>query len=117
MYKRFLIISLLVVALLSLSGCWLGVGAVGAEGGYLASQESRSAGETLDDQVILASLKSSLIADPEVSGLDINVDVYKGAVTLRGYVQTQKEIDRAVQLAFGIKGVKNVDSRIVLDRP
>jgi hyperosmotically inducible protein len=111
--------SLVVVALLPLllSGCWLGAGALGAEAGYVASQEERSAGETIDDQVILTSVKSKLVGDPEVSGLSINVDVFKGVVQLRGYVDSQSEIDRAIRLAHETKGVSRVDSRLVLDRP
>jgi hyperosmotically inducible protein len=111
--------SLVVVALLPLllSGCWLGAGALGAEAGYVASQEERSAGETIDDQVILTSVKSKLVGDPEVSGLSINVDVFKGVVQLRGYVDSQSEIDRAILLAQETKGVSRVDSRLVLDRP
>ncbi len=111
--------SLVVVALLPLlfSGCWLGAGALGAEAGYVASQEERSAGETIDDQVILTSVKSKLVGDPEVSGLSINVDVFKGVVQLRGYVDSQSEIDRAIRLAQETKGVARVDSRLVLDRP
>ena len=108
---------LLSLCSLSLSGCWLAAGAVGAEGAYVASQEHRTAGQTIDDQVILASVKSSLLADPEVSGLAINVDVFRGEVKLRGFVKTQREIERAIQLAMSADGVKSVDSRLVLDRP
>ena len=110
------IFGLLVVTPL-LSGCWLAAGAaVGAETGYIASQEERTAGETIDDQAILASVKTKLLADPDVSGLDINVDVFKSAVQLRGYVKTQHEIDRAIQIASGVGGVKSVESKLVLDK-
>lgn len=100
---------------LSLTGCWVAAGAAGAEAGYVASQEKRSAGETIDDQTILASVKSKLIADPDVSGFSINVDVFKKVVQLRGYVKTQHEIDRAVQIANSVGGVKGVESKLVLD--
>ncbi len=99
----------------ALSGCLLAAGAAGAEAGYVASQEDRSAGETIDDQTILASVKSKLLADPDVSGLNINVDVFKGQVTLRGYVKSQDEINRAVKLARSTSGVTSVESRMVLD--
>ena len=117
MKKRMMLIGILGFCVLSLTGCWLGAGALGAEGGYIASQEKRSAGQTIDDQVILTALKSKLIGDPDVSGLSINVDVFQGAVTMRGYVKTQKELSRAVELAYATKGVTRVDSRLVLDRP
>lgn len=104
------------LSVMTLSGCWLGAGAAAGEGAYLATRKDRSAGETLDDQLILASVKAQLIGDPEVSGFSINVDVEKGAVTLRGYVPSQREIDRAVQLARETKGVSSVESKLVLDR-
>jgi hyperosmotically inducible periplasmic protein len=104
-----------ITSLLSLSGCWLVAGATGAEGAYLASQEERTVGETVDDQIILASLKTKLLADPIVSGLKINVDVNQGIVTLRGYVDTQAELERAVELAYLTSGVKQVNSKMVLD--
>lgn len=99
----------------TLSGCVAAAGAAGAEAGYVASQKDRSVGETIDDQVILSSLKSRYLADPEVPGLKINVDVNKGIVTLRGYLKSEHQITRAIQLAEETKGVKAVDSRLVLD--
>ena len=113
-----LVLSVIAVGVLSssLSGCLLAAGAAGAEAGYVGSQEHRTAGQTVDDQVVLTSVKSKLLADPEVSGLSINVDVYKGAVKLKGYVKSQHEIDRAVELARKTDGVTGVDSMLVLDR-
>lgn len=98
------------------SGCLVAAGAAGAEAGYVASQENRSAGQTIDDQVILTSVKSKLLADPDVSGLNINVDVMKGVVELRGYVKSPQEIERAVTIAQNTDGVRRVDSRLVLDQ-
>lgn len=117
MNKNLLRSTIVACGLFSLSGCLLGAAAAGGEGVYVATQEDRSAGQTIDDQVILASLKSKLLADPDVSGLNINVDVMKGEVQLRGYVKSQKEIDRAVELAQLTDGVKKVDSRLILDKP
>jgi hyperosmotically inducible protein len=113
------ILSLLVLGtgVTSLSGCWLGTGAaLGGEGVYVATQEDRTAGETLDDQVLLTKIKSKLLADPDVSGFAIDVDVTKGDVQLRGYVKTNREIDRAIELARSTKGVRSVESKLVLDR-
>lgn len=116
MKKLILVMATGVTAGASLSGCLVAAGAAGAEAGYVASQENRSAGETIDDQVILTSIKSKLLADPDVSGLNINVDVMKGVVELRGYVSTRDEIERAVTIAQNTRGVQRVDSRLVLDR-
>ena len=99
----------------SFSGCWLLVGAAGAEGGYIASQDEKSVAETVSDQVTSSSVKTRLLADPDVSGLTINVDVDKGVATLRGYVKTNYERERAIELANSTSGVTSVDSRLVVD--
>ena len=67
----------------TLSGCWLAVAGAGAEGGYIAAQDDRSTSETLTDQRITSTIKTQMIADSDVSGMDINVDTFKGNVTLR----------------------------------
>lgn len=115
MFRYFFTIGLIITLPLSFSGCLLAVGAVGAEAGYVASQEDRSTGQTIDDQLILTSIKSKLLADSEVSGLNINVDVHKGNVTLRGYTHSANEIDRAIEIARATKGVASVESKMVLE--
>jgi hyperosmotically inducible protein len=109
------LITAVVLSTCTLSGCWVAAGAVGAEGAYVASQETRSTGETLDDQIILTSIKTKMLADSQVSGLAINVDVYRGNVELRGYIHSQSEIDKAVFIAKSTNGVRQVTSKLVLD--
>jgi hyperosmotically inducible protein len=46
--------------------------------------------------------------------LDINVKSYKGTVQLSGFIDSQKEADRAVQLARTIKGVKAVNNSLII---
>jgi osmotically-inducible protein OsmY len=99
----------------TLSACWVVAAGVGAEAGYVGTQESRSAGETVDDQLILASVKTKFLADSDVSGFNINVDCFKGIVTLRGYVTISEEIEKATRVALGVSGVKQVVSKLVLD--
>lgn len=99
-----------------LSGCWLGSKPPPYSDSMSLSREERSTGDTIDDQLIHSTIKSKLIADPQVQGLQINVDVYKGYVTLKGYVRTEKELEHILLLTRETKGVRGVDSRIVLDR-
>lgn len=98
-----------------LSGCVLAAAGAGAEAGYIASQEDRSAGETIDDQAIVAKVKTTLLADSEVSGLDINVDSFKGVVTLKGVVETARERDKAISLARSVSGVRDVQSKLFIE--
>ena len=104
----------LTVTLTCTSGCWLVAAGAGAEAGYVASQESRTTGETVQDQLIVTKVKSALLADQEVSGLDINVDSFKSSVTLKGVVETVAEADRAIRIARTTSGVKNVVSKLVV---
>lgn len=78
-------------------------------------QTSRSAGDAVDDSVIVAKVKSKLLADPDVSGLDINVDSYKGVVMLKGVVRTGREADEAIRLARETAGVIDVDSKLIVE--
>lgn len=104
----------LCILLLSLSGCWAAVAGAGAEAGYLAAQKDRTVGETVDDQRITSVVKTKLLADPQVSGLDINVDTFRGEVTLRGFVGSSSEANVAVALAESVSGVKDVKSVLIL---
>ena len=106
---------LLAIIPLSISGCWLAAAGVGAETGYVVAQEDRSVGETIDDQGIVAAVKTKLLADPDVSGLDINVDSFKGTVTLKGVVESSKEVRQAIALAQSVDGVKSVQSKLFVE--
>jgi hyperosmotically inducible protein len=73
-----------------------------------------STGEYLDDTVLTTKIKSTFVGDSRLKALDINVKTYKGVVQLSGFVDTQKEADRAVQLARTIKGVKAVNNSLIV---
>jgi hyperosmotically inducible protein len=72
----------------------------------------RSVGETIDDATITARVKTALLNDPQVAGLKIDVDTTLGIVTMSGIVRTRGEEQRAIQLARGITGVKDVKSTL-----
>jgi hyperosmotically inducible protein len=72
----------------------------------------KTVGETIDDATITAQIKTSLLNDPQVAGLKIDVDTFKGVVTLSGAVKTAAERDKAVSLARQVKGVTDVKSTL-----
>jgi osmotically-inducible protein OsmY len=99
----------------ALTGCGAAaVGAAGAEAGYVAAQEDRSAGETIDDQVLVTKVKSKLLADRDIAGLDINVDSFKSVVTLKGVVDSAAERDKALEIARSTGGVRGVRSQLYI---
>jgi osmotically-inducible protein OsmY len=68
----------------------------------------KTIGETIDDTTITTRVKTAMLNDPAVGGLSIDVDTYKGAVTLSGRVKSQAEHDQAVALARKVDGVTEV---------
>lgn len=72
--------------------------------------DGRKSDQPIDDTWITTKVKSSLLADSDVAGLEINVDTLDGVVTLRGQVDSQSQVDAATRIARGIKGVTNVDA-------
>lgn len=115
--KRLIALPVLVASTLSFSGCLLAAAGVGAETAYVATQDDRTVEQTLTDQRITASVKTKLLADSRVSGLNINVDTFKSSVTLKGFVHSQNEADAAIQLAKSVNGVSSVETKLYVDAP
>lgn len=69
---------------------------------------SRSFGEAVDDSLIGGKIKSSLIGEPGLRSLGIDVDVNKGVVTLTGIVENREQKRRALAIAKSTKGVTGV---------
>lgn len=72
----------------------------------------KSVGETIDDATITTRVKTSLLNDEQVGGLRIDVDTFKGVVTLSGRVKSKDEEARAIALARKIGGVTDVKSTL-----
>src|SRR5262245_52682561 len=68
----------------------------------------KTVGETIDDTAITTRVKTAMLNDPDVGGLRIDVDTFKGVVTLSGRVKSQTEKDRAMTLARQVDGVTEV---------
>jgi osmotically-inducible protein OsmY len=82
--------------------------------GCTENTKRESTGESFDSAVLTTKIKSTFIGDSRLKALDINVKTYKGIVQLSGFVDTQAESDRAVQLARTIKGVKAVNNSLII---
>ena len=74
----------------------------------------KTVGQTIDDATITTRVKTSLLNDPDVGGLRIDVDTFKGVVTLSGRVKTKQEEDKAMGLARKIGGVTDVKSTLTI---
>jgi osmotically-inducible protein OsmY len=72
----------------------------------------KTVGETIDDATITTRVKTALLNDPDIGGLRIDVDTFKGVVTLSGSVRTAEERDKAMAIAKRIGGVTDVKSTL-----
>ncbi len=97
-----------------LSGCGALVVGGAAAGGYYVGKDERSIGQISEDATITSSINAKYVKDDLVSALDINVDTRNGVVTLYGSVSSSAVAARAVQLARGVKGVKQVHSKLTV---
>jgi len=73
-----------------------------------STSKQEGAGEYVDDSYITTKVKSSLAADDFLKSFEISVQTYKGIVQLTGFVDSQKAIDKAGEIARSVKGVKSV---------
>jgi len=68
----------------------------------------KTVGETIDDTTITTRVKTAMLNDPTVGGLRVDVDTFKGVVTLSGRVKSPAERDQAIALARSVDGVTEV---------
>jgi hyperosmotically inducible protein len=74
---------------------------------------SRSTGETLDDAKINASVKTELTKTEGLGqALAINVDTYRGTVSLSGFVDNEQQRMAAGRAAAQVKGVEKVSNNL-----
>lgn len=79
--------------------------------------DGRDSDQPVDDTWITTKVKSSLLADTDVSGLKIDVETVNGVVTLTGNVEQQAQIDKAASIARGIEGVTDVQTTALVVTP
>lgn len=70
----------------------------------------------LSDKEITAKIKAKFIADPEIKAFSIDVDTVNGVVTLTGIVDREEQKRRAVEIAKGVDGVREVIVNIQVKR-
>ena len=79
-----------------------------------STPEQSSTGEVVDDSVITTKIKTQLAADDFLKSFQISVETRKGIVELSGFVDSQKAVDKAGQIARGVEGVKSVKNALIV---
>jgi osmotically-inducible protein OsmY len=79
-----------------------------------STSKQESTGQYIDDSVITTKVKSQLAADDFLNSFQIGVETYKSTVQLSGFVDSQKAIDKAVEISQSVKGVKSVKNDLLI---
>src|SRR6187399_2222360 len=91
---------------------WKRMMVIGVAAATLTAGCGKTISETVDDTTITTRVKTALLNDPAVGGLRIDVDTFKGAVTLSGRVKSQSEKEQALTLARRVSGVTEVKDNL-----
>lgn len=83
--------------------------------GKKVDEATEDAGEAINDSGITAKVKAAILSEPGLRSLKISVSTTDEVVTLSGSVDSQKDIDKAKDVASAVSGVKRVENTLVLD--
>jgi hyperosmotically inducible periplasmic protein len=86
------------------------------ENGMSLKDGKATVGNTVDDGIVTAKVKSALLADPGVKSIDIAVVTRKGVVQLSGYVDNQAQVSRAIDIARGVDGVQSIGNEMSIKK-
>jgi hyperosmotically inducible periplasmic protein len=89
-------------------------GAAGAFTGCAGNENSRSTGQYIDDKTLQHQVNDALNNNPDYKFDNVNVDVYRGAVQLSGFVDTPAQKSKAEDIAKNVQGVSTVDNNITV---
>lgn len=76
--------------------------------GCAGTSTQEGTGEYFDDTVITTKVKAAIFNEPSLKSAEINVETFKGVVQLSGFVNSRADINKAVEVARGVKGVTSV---------
>jgi osmotically-inducible protein OsmY len=95
-FSRVFTAVMLASALLFVAGCSTSAG------------PRQTTGEYFDDSMITTKVKAAIFDDSTLRVTDVKVETYEGVVQLSGFVNSRSDINRAVELARSVRGVKSV---------
>ena len=78
----------------------------------VANPPDRTLGQVIDDKTLTANVRAALSQSPDYKFSDVTVDSMNGTVQLSGFVNSSDQKSKAVEIANGVQGVKDVDNKI-----
>jgi len=91
-------------------------GVKSVENGMSLKDGKATVGNSVDDGIVTAKVKSALLADPDVKSFDIAIVTRKGEVQLSGFVDNQAQISRAIDIARGVEGVQGINNEMSIKK-
>ena len=82
--------------------------------GCAETSTHESTGQYVDDTALTTKVKAAILDEPTLKVSEINVETYQGKVQLSGFVASQDDINKAVDVARNVAGVKEVNNDIRL---
>ena len=79
-----------------------------------STRTQESTGGYVDDSVITTKVKGLLAQDDFLKSFQISVETFKGTVQLSGFVNSQKAVDKAGEIARSVKGVESVKNNLIV---
>ena len=76
--------------------------------GCASTSKQEGTGEYFDDTVVTTKVKAAILNEPSLKSAEINVETFKGVVQLSGFVNSQADINKAVEVVRKVNGVKSV---------
>jgi hyperosmotically inducible protein len=76
--------------------------------GCASTPKQEGTGEYVDDTVITTKVKAAILNEPTLKSAEINVETFKGSVQLSGFVSSQTEMNKAVEVTRSVNGVHSV---------
>lgn len=76
--------------------------------GCASTPKQEGTGEYVDDTVITTKVKTAILGEQSLKSAEVNVETFKGVVQLSGFVNSSADINKAVDVASKVPGVKSV---------
>jgi len=82
--------------------------------GCASTPTREGTGEYVDDSAITTKVKAAIFNDSSLKVFQINVETFKGAVQLSGFVDSARSVKKAGEVARSVKGVQSVKNNLIV---
>jgi hyperosmotically inducible protein len=102
------------VLALSLAACGDASNTSNTSNTAASAPQSSTVGEVIDDTVLSTRIKSALMANPQINSYDFKLATRNGDVLLSGFVDSQAQINLAMDTVRAVDGVKSVQNNMTI---